>query len=114
MLKVFKSPLGEVLKLRKHYVINIPFILFFSVLFVCVVTFVTEGVLKMDKDDKENVTYSFFQSLTSVCPISCHIFKTLNTISTASVFFGPTIDSLHVVFTQYAVSKHISTMLTFS
>lgn len=56
MLKVFKSPLGEVLKLRKHYVINIPFILFFSVLFVCVVTFVTEGVLKLDKDDKENVT----------------------------------------------------------
>ncbi len=30
--------------------------------------------------------YSFFQSLTSVCPTSCHIFKTLNTISTASSF----------------------------
>ncbi len=50
--------------------------------------------------------YSFFQSLTSVCPISCHIFKTLNTISTASVFCGHTIHTFHVVFTQYAVSEH--------
>ena len=58
--------------------------------------------------------YSFFQSLTSVCPTSCHIFKTLNTISTASVFCGHTIHTFHVVFTQYAVSEHISTMLTFS
>ncbi len=67
-----------------------------------------------DNSNFQVVTYSFFQSLTSVCPTSCHIFKTLNTISTASVFCGHTIHTFHVVFTQYAVSEHISTILTFS
>jgi len=60
------------------------------------------------------LTLQFFQSLTSVCPTSCHILKILTTISTASVFCGHTIHTFHVVFIQYDVSEHICTMLTFS
>ncbi len=33
----------------------------------------------------QNQSYSFFQFLTSFCPICSHIFKTLNTINTTSV-----------------------------
>ncbi len=56
----------------------------------------------------------FLQLLTSFCPISSHIFKTLNTISTTSVCCDHTIKTICVVFTQYAVSYHVSKMLTFS
>ncbi len=58
--------------------------------------------------------YSFFQLLTSFCPICSHIFKTLNTISTTSVCCNHTISTICVVFTQYAVNYHVSKMLTFS
>jgi len=61
--------------------------------------------------------FSFFQSLTSICPIfkvvSCYIFKTLNTISTASIFCGHTIHTFHVVLTQYAVSEQFPQCLHF-
>ncbi len=58
--------------------------------------------------------YSFFQLPTSFCPICSHIFKTLNTISTTSVCCDHTINTICVVFTQYAVSYHVSKMLTIS
>ncbi len=52
--------------------------------------------------------------LTVFFPISSHIFKTLNTISTKSICCDHTINTICVVFTQYAVSYHVSKMLTFS
>ncbi len=55
--------------------------------------------------------YSFFQLLTSLCPICSHIFKTLNTISTTSVCCDHTIITIHVVFTQYSVNWHTSKQL---
>ncbi len=61
-----------------------------------------------------NFNYSFFQLLTSICPICSHIFKTLNTISTTPVCCNHTISTICVVFTQYAVNYHVSKMLTFS
>ncbi len=58
--------------------------------------------------------YIFFQLLTSFCPNCSHIFKTLNAISTTSVCFVHSINTIRVVFTQYAVNYHVSIMLTFS
>ncbi len=51
-----------------------------------------------------SLTYSFFQLLTSLCPICSHIFKTLNTINTTSVSCDHTINTIHVVFTKYSVN----------
>ncbi len=55
--------------------------------------------------------YSFFQLLTSFCPICSHILKTLNTISTTSVCCDH-INTIRVVFTQYSVNYHVSKILT--
>ncbi len=37
-----------------------------------------------------------------------HIFKTLTTISTIAVCCDPTVYTIHVIFTQYAVNYHVS------
>ncbi len=60
-----------------------------------------------------NCVTVFFQLLTSFCPICSHIFKTLNTINTTShnVYCDHTINTIHVVFTQYSVNLHVSKML---
>ncbi len=47
--------------------------------------------------------YSFFQLLTSFCPICSHIFKTLNTISTTAVCCNHTISTMccfHTICSQ--------------
>ncbi len=59
-------------------------------------------------------TLVFFQLLTSFCPICSHIFKTLNAISITSVCCDHIINTICVVFSQYAVNYHVSKMLTFS
>ncbi len=55
----------------------------------------------------------FFKLLTSFLQISSHIFKTLNTISTKSIFCDNTINAICVVFTQYLVNYHVSKILKF-
>ncbi len=76
-------------------------------------------VLKMNKgltglERHKGELLQFFQLLISLCPICSHIFKTLNTISTTSVCCDHTINTICVVFTQYAVNYHVSKMITFS
>ncbi len=56
----------------------------------------------------------FFFSIANIfCPNCSHIFKTLNAISTTSVCFDYSINTICVFFTQYAVNYHVPKMLTF-